>query len=128
MQTIALHYNGPVAMILLPVIFMLMDMVTGFSAALIKKNVDSTKMRSGLFKKICELMSIFVVLAVTDMTDIPNIIGPFASTYICYYELLSIVENMETMGIKLPRALTQFLSKVNKSAEGDPNDNNKHNN
>lgn len=121
MQTITLQYNGPVAMILIPIIFMLMDMVTGFGAALLKKAVDSTKMRAGLFKKVCELLSIFVVLAITDMTNIPNIIGPFTSSYICYYELLSIVENMTDLGIKLPKILIRFLSKANKQLnEGKP--------
>lgn len=117
MQTFAIQYNGSVAMILLPIIFMLADMVTGFGAALVKRKLDSSKMRSGLFKKVCELLSIFVVLAVTDMTNLPNIIGPFTSTYICYYELLSIVENIESTGIKLPKILTRFLSKANKQLE-----------
>lgn len=128
MQTFAIHYSGSAALIILPMIFMVVDMITGFCAAVIKKKVDSTKMRSGLFKKVCEVLSLFVVLAITDMTDIPKVIGPFSSTYICYYELLSIVENMETVGIKVPRVFTQFLLKANKVMEGDNDDNSKHNN
>lgn len=123
MDIFMIHYKGPIAMVLLPVIFMVIDIITGFSAALYKDKLDSTKMRSGLFKKVGELSSLILVLAIVEMTNVPTSIGPLVSVYICFYELISIVENLSKLGVKVPSFIKTTIDNTkNKLEKGEIND------
>ena len=55
-----LHYTNELWMIMLPVILMGLDVITGTVNAWIKKEIDSAKLRKGLAKKMGELTVILM--------------------------------------------------------------------
>ena len=86
--------------------FILMDIITGIAQAAKNKELDSSKMRDGLFHKIgfmfavvlsclCEYAMMWLDLGF----DIPMIGG--VCTFICLTELVSILENIALLAPEL---------------------------
>ena len=80
-------------------LFMLLDIITGFTGAVVNKCVDSKKMKAGLWHKcgflfaimfgiLCEWASSFIDLGFT----LP--IQPAVSLFIICIEVVSILENL----------------------------------
>ena len=92
-----------------PMILMIIDVITGYYNAWKNSEVSSTKMRDGLGKKIAELTGIFLgVIAKYAIGATP--IMYFAVIYVSFMELLSIVENWEKLGFKMPKKLKEKLN------------------
>lgn len=122
MDILTIRYKGPLMMVFLPIVFMASDMLIGFLAAASKQEIVSTKMRSGLMKKVCLLTSLLLVIAISEMTNIPSSVSPLVSSYICLCELISIIENLKKAGIKIPKFVTYYIEKNSKYIGGDSND------
>lgn len=100
--------------------FILMDIITGIAQAAKNKELDSSKMRDGLFHKIgfmfavvlsclCEYAMMWLDLGF----DIPMIGG--VCTFICLTELVSILENIALLAPELSEGT--FLSYFNRGAK-----------
>lgn len=94
--------------IVLPCVLMLLDVVTGYVNARIKKNVSSSKMRKGLGNKLAELVYIVVGILISYAFSI-KALGYFISIYVIYMELVSIIENCSKLGVKLPEKIKDKL-------------------
>jgi toxin secretion/phage lysis holin len=76
------------------------DMVAGFIAAVINKELSSTKMRNGLLHKALMLVLIFVCLAIEVSVSHTNALPYDVPTcevvcgYIVVMELISVLENI----------------------------------
>lgn len=96
--------------------FSILDIVTGYLGALIKKSVSSSKMRTGLIKKaiIIVVISAAVLLQVGQQYvdlgfDVP-IVSPVCAIVI-WMELTSILENADKIfNGKLKAIVDKFLS------------------
>ena len=101
--------------VLLPVVgfFIIADFVTGIMKAY--KNdgrVNSAKLRDGGFKKsgIIFVIILGYVLSVL-FSDENFVIYHAVQAYYIYTELVSILENLEELGVRLPKILETILGK-----------------
>lgn len=111
-------------LILLPFILMVIDFLTGISHAWSTGHLKSYKMREGLNKKVGEISILLVGFLFTWAINAPKYIMIGITTYIIIMELISISENLDKMGIPLPKPLKNALrnakNKINKEEkEGD---------
>lgn len=95
--------------ILLPLILMGIDIITGYYNAWKTKRISSSKMRDGLGKKLAELCYIVVGILISYAFDL-KAIGYFISLYVVYMELMSIAENCKKLGVDMPDNLKEKLN------------------
>lgn len=99
------------------------DIISGIIKAVKQKSLNSTAMRDGLFKK--GLIILIICLAVRGDTAINSALGHpimwgdhelYLRTAFCLWfcleECLSIIENVEFIGVPLPRWLREVLLQV----------------
>lgn len=99
--------------IALPLALMVVDIVTGFLGAVLNKNLDSSKMRAGYFKKIGEIIMLAIVMLLCVSIGLNKSVGIGTSLYLVITELMSIVENLNALGVKVPNFLKDILNKAN---------------
>lgn len=93
--------------------FIVADFATGILRAY--KNdgrVNSSKLRNGGFKK-CGIVFVIMLGYVLSLTfnDSNFVIYHGVQAYYIYTELISILENLEDLGVKLPKILEKILGK-----------------
>lgn len=93
----------------LPLILMVIDIITGYYNAWKSNTIDSKKMRDGIGKKIAELCYIVIGFLFSIAFGIKPV-SIFISVYIIYMELVSIAENCDKLGVKLPAKLQEKLN------------------
>lgn len=98
--------------LLLPLVLMSCDIVTGWIQATINNTWDSTKMRTGLFRKSGELMVIIIAYVIYVAISLPVDIPVWIAGYIVIMEIISICENLDQAGIPMPTWITRKLKKV----------------
>lgn len=108
------HFKSDFWGLILPMIFIGMDFLTGFVGAWIRKEVQSSKMRTGLGKKLGEVCVILIGTAITYGLDLPHQVMYFFCGYILIMEGISICENMAKLGVPLPAFITHALSDASK--------------
>lgn len=94
----SLNFTNLVWQIIAPLIFMLVDIITGVIQAVINKNLDSQKMREGLLRKLGLILIIILGFIIRYAFNIP-IISKAIVIYILLMETLSILENLKKAGI-----------------------------
>lgn len=95
-------------------IFNLTDLVTGLISAVKAKEVQSSKLRDGIFKKIGFLICYFLALMidsygsevgfVLDVKLLPIVLG-----FVCLTEVVSIIENISKITDILPEKLLSIF-------------------
>jgi len=95
--------------ILVPLILMVLDIITGYYNAWEKNEVSSTKMRDGLGKKCAELAYIIVGLIFKFAFGTSSIMY-FIIIYVCYMEIVSLAENCDKLGVSMPDKLKEKLN------------------
>ena len=107
-----IHFTSNVWPLLLPIILMGADVLTGWIQASINGTWDSTKMRKGLFRKSAEIVIIVLAYVVQVAIILPINIFAFISIYICIMEILSVIENLDQAGLPVPSWITKRLKKA----------------
>ena len=105
--------------LLLPLILMSADIVTGWIQATINGTWDSTKMRTGLFRKSGEMLVIILAWAISIAINIPADIAAWIAIYICIMEVISVCENLDQAGVPMPVWITRKLKKVAQDLSSD---------
>lgn len=119
----SVHFAGYKWIMILPCALMAIDIVTGFLAAwFVQKNFESAKMRAGLVKKVGEIMIILIGILFTTGMELPTYILKGISLYILLMECLSVIENLDKMGVPLPKFLKNFVNNVHNSIQNDSYD------
>lgn len=98
--------------LLLPLVLMTADIVTGWIQASVNNTWDSTKMRTGLFRKSGEMLVIVVAYVISVAISIPVDVPAWIAVYICIMEIISVCENLDQAGIPMPTWITKKLKKV----------------
>lgn len=103
-------------------IFILFDIVTGLITAFYHRNLNSTKLRMGLYHKMSEILTVigaagleYGLQYINLNIDIPIVKG--VVTYICVMELISIMENLGELNPQLGKLFKGFLEKLNNEGE-----------
>jgi len=104
--------------ILLPLILCAFDVITGYLNAWIKNDIQSTKMREGLGKKVGELVYCAVGLIINLIFNLPQI-SYFITGYICFMEIMSLAENCDKLGVPMPNVLKKKVNNLEKELEGE---------
>lgn len=104
-----------------PIILMGIDIITGLLGAWICKDFQSSKMRSGMAKKIGEIAMLAIgmlfVQAMTLPQPWPEAIIKFISLYLIVMELMSIIENMDRIGVPLPAFVVRVINNIGTSVQ-----------
>ena len=100
--------------VIVALIFNALDLVTGLVSAIKNKDIQSSKLRDGLFKKVGFILCYFVAWLVDTkghvvgfqlgVTILPSII-----LYVCTTELVSVLENISKIN---PDILPEKLMKL----------------
>lgn len=85
--------------VFLALVFNLFDLVSGVVCAVKNKNLQSSKLRDGLFKKVGFIMCYFLAFIVDDYGSLIGFnltvkIMPIIIFYVCSTEAVSIIENI----------------------------------
>ncbi len=94
-----------------PLIFILLDIASGFLNAWKEDNIRSSKLRSGLVKKAGEIFCIVIGEVAVHGLFLPRQIVYFISIYIIFMEIVSNLENISRMGVPIPSFIKDHLSK-----------------
>lgn len=116
-------YGGWSAVLTLLVILMTVDLFTGFSLAVINKEVNSRRMKIGIVCKFITFVIILIgyyidLILIDYLGSLPHMWGItvsiklFVSVYFCFEELLSVIENSANLGIPVPKWLRSILAQV----------------
>lgn len=95
--------------LIVPLVLMVLDIITGYCGAWKNNNVSSKKMRDGLGKKCAELCYIIVGFLFRFAFG-TNSIMHFIIFYICYMEIVSLAENCDKLGVPMPDKLSKKLN------------------
>lgn len=121
----SIHFTNDVWTVMLPVILMLIDIITGITNAWIKKELDSSILRKGLGKKLGEISAILIGEIFVVGFGLTTLVADGISIYIIVMELISICENLEELGVPIPKFIKRALAVTNeKIVEEDKEDDN----
>lgn len=122
----SIHFTNDVWTVMLPVILMLIDIITGITNAWIKKELDSSILRKGLGKKLGEISAILIGEIFVVGFGLTTLVADGISIYIIVMELISICENLEELGVPIPKFIKRALAVTNeKIVEEDKEDDDK---
>lgn len=96
-------------LILLPFILMVIDFLTGITHAWATGHLKSYKMREGLNRKVGEIAILLLGYVFTWAISAPRYIMIGITIYIIIMELVSLSENLDKMGVPLPKPLKNAL-------------------
>lgn len=120
----SIHFTNDIWTVMLPVILMCIDIITGITNAWIKKELDSSILRKGLGKKLGEISAILIGEIFVAGFGLTTLVADGISIYIIVMELISICENLEELGVPIPKFIKKALAVTNeKITEEDENDN-----
>ena len=107
--------------LLLPLILMAADIITGWIQATVNGTWDSTKMRKGLYRKSGEILIIVLAYVISVAISLPFDVAAFIAGYVVIMELISVCENLDQAGLPVPTWIVRRLGKVAKDmTEDDP--------
>lgn len=115
----ALHFSSFSWLLILPAAMMGVDIITGLLNAWVQKNFQSTKMRSGLAKKAGELLIILIGLLFNYGMALPIQILNCIALYIIVMELMSIMENLDSLGAPVPKVVKNVINNVGTAVRDD---------
>ena len=119
MQQMHLQFNSEIWLVVIPVILMAIDILTGYLSAWKMKEIKSQKMRDGVSKKVAEICYILIGFVLRFATGATTI-AYFISIYIMYMELVSVFENADKLGVPIPKFISDKLNN-NKNKEKNEN-------
>lgn len=111
------HFTNAVWVLVIPLSLMLIDVLTGWLNAWLKGEVKSYRMREGLVKKCGEIMILIIGELFEFGLGLPVYIMSLISLYIILMELVSIAENLDKMGVPIPRFFSKGLGKLNETIQ-----------
>lgn len=113
----SVKFVNEVWVFMIPGILMAVDILTGSLNAWAKRDFKSYKMRQGLVKKCGEVTILGIGELFTIGMILPTYIMSGISFYIIFMELISICENLQKMGVPIPKFIKKALSDTEKALE-----------
>lgn len=95
--------------LLVPFVLMVLDFLTGVSHAWATGHLKSYKMREGLNRKFAEICIIAIGVLFRWAINLPDYIVIGLTIYVLIMELVSISENLDKMGVPLPKWVQKAL-------------------
>ena len=108
----SVHFASNYWILALPAIFAASDVITGFLQAQINGTKNSSVMRKGLYRKCGELGVILLVWVTCIALALPVKYPAAVAIYVCVMEGLSIMENLQRMGVPIPDFITKKAHEI----------------
>lgn len=105
-----LHFTSDTWAVMLPMILIGIDVLTGLINAWTSKDFKSAIMRKGLSKKLGEIVIIVLGEIFSFGLGLPDYIVKGILFYIGFMELMSIVENLDRLGVPIPAKIKQVIN------------------
>lgn len=112
-----LKFTNDFWVVMLPSILMALDVATGFINAWAKNQIKSSVMRQGLARKFGELTIIAIGQLFFYGLGLPQYAVGFISFYIILMELVSIAENLDKLGVPIPKFIKKVLNNAEKQID-----------
>lgn len=114
-------------LIILWIIFLCLDVLSGLLKSLRSRRFSSRQMRRGLTTKAAEVILLLSVIALEGLLAVKGFIVPLLEIFVgflCIKEFSSIVENCNTMGVKIPECLMKWIRAIDDDIENRDNKDN----
>lgn len=115
-----LHFTKDFWVVVVPCILMAVDIATGFVNAWAKHNIKSAIMRQGLARKFGELVIIGIAQLFFYSLGLSKVIVSGVSFYIGIMELISICENLDKLGVPIPKFIKRALHDAQEKLAKEP--------
>ncbi|WP_437343352.1 phage holin family protein [Priestia megaterium] len=119
-EKVQIYLFGTVKFMDFLALLMLLDIITGLMKAIKNKRLRSRKALYGYARKI----GVYVAIIVANIIDqVFGFNGAVTTATVLFYignELLSIVENLAQIGVKVPAIITDKLHVIQNEEEADP--------
>ena len=92
---------------------MLIDYITGVSRAFVSKKVNSSIGAKGIIKKVMYLCVVTVTVLLDGLLELNGSLRTLIIYTFIFNEIISILENSSSLGIKIPNYLKNALEKLN---------------
>lgn len=106
------HFRNEVMELIVPLIMMAVDFLSGTFGAWMTNTFQSSRMRAGLTKKVGEISILVIGALLSYALRLPPEIMSCIALYIMFMELMSICENAKKMGAPLPGFVSKVLNTV----------------
>ncbi len=113
-----LRFANELWIFIVPAVLMAIDVITGSINAWAKKDFKSFKMRQGLVKKCGEITILAIGTLFKFGFGLPWYLVGGLAFYIIVMELVSICENLDLMGVSIPKFISKALANARKKYEG----------
>jgi toxin secretion/phage lysis holin len=106
------HFRNELWVLFIPLGLMAIDVLTGVIKAWAHNDFQSAIMRAGLAKKAGEIMILVVGELISYGMMLPDSIMNGISFYIIFMEIMSIMENLDELGIPIPKFVRDVINNV----------------
>ena len=106
------HFRNELWVLFIPLGLMAIDVLTGIIKAWAHNDFQSAIMRAGLAKKAGEIMILVVGELISYGLMLPDLIMNGISFYIIFMEIMSIMENLDELGIPIPKFVRDVINNV----------------
>ena len=97
---------------ILPISLMAIDVVPGLLKAFVTKTFQSSVLRAGGCKKAGEVAVLGVGELFTCALVLPDYVMIMVSAYIVFMEIMSIIENVDKLGVPIPAFVRDVVNNV----------------
>lgn len=98
--------------LILPISLMVIDVITGLLKAFLTKTFQSSVLRAGGCKKAGEVAVLGVGELFTCALVLPDYVMILVSAYIVFMEFMSIMENVDKLGVPIPAFVRDVVNNV----------------
>lgn len=121
------RFRNELWVLFIPLALMAIDVVTGIIKAWVNKDFKSAIMRAGLGKKAGEIVILVVGELISYGLLLPIAVMNGVSFYIIFMEAVSILENLDKLGVPVPKFVKDAINNVDSTLQGnDKEDHNDH--
>ena len=114
------HFRNELWVLFIPLGLMAIDILTGIIKAWAQNDFKSKIMRSGLAKKAEEILILIAGELITFGLMLPSVIMNGVSFYIIFMEGMSILENVDQLGIPVPKFVKDVINNTNDQLQNGP--------
>ena len=119
------HFRNELWVLFIPLGLMAIDILTGIIKAWAKNDFQSAIMRAGLAKKAEEILILIAGELISFGLLLPDTVINGVSFYIIFMEAMSILENVDELGIPVPGFIKKVINNVDEQLKDMPDDKDK---
>lgn len=125
----AVYFNALAVPLIVLLVMMIIDYISGMSAAWREGTLNSKKGVDGIIKKVGYMALVAVAMgvdyliftgfaAVNVSVGFNMLFGVLVAVWLIINEMISILENLSRLGVPIPQFLTKVVKRLKISAEG----------